>query len=208
MSFSAMFQGFFMGLGLIMPIGAQNAYVLSQSIKRNFHYTAAVICMLCDLALMSFGVLGGGMLIQANNYVALALTWGGVIFLTSYGFVFFKNAWQGKHDDLKQESKQATRIAVILTTLTITLLNPHVYLDTIVIIGSISGQFLESDKMLFLVGTVSASIFWFFILSYGSSRLSPWLNKAKVQQGINFSIGVVMWAIAASLLLNSDNLMV
>jgi L-lysine exporter family protein LysE/ArgO len=206
MSVSALFQGWFMGLGLIMPIGAQNAYVLSQSIKRNFHYTAAVVCIICDLMLMAFGVFGGGLLIQSNKIIALILTWGGIIFLTTYGFIFLKQAVNGHFDKLSQQQQRATRWVVIATTLTMTLLNPHVYLDTVVIIGSLSGQFIHEHKIWFYAGTALASICWFFLLAYGSSRLSPWLNQPKVQQGLNIAIAIVMWSIALSLVFSSDNL--
>ncbi|KGJ89462.1 LysE/ArgO family amino acid transporter [Thalassotalea sp. ND16A] len=196
MSLVPIFKGFVIGAGLIIPIGVQNSYILSQSIKRNHHLLAATICILCDFILMSLGVFGGGALINSNSMLAELITWGGIIFLTVYGLIFFKQFYLANNDDMLKEIKPSTRKAVIFTTLAVTLLNPHAYLDTVVIIGSISGKFADADKLAFLFGTLLASIAWFYALSLGAARMSPWLSQRKVQRGINLIVAILMWTIA------------
>lgn len=198
--FTPILKGVVIGAGLIIPIGAQNAYVLSQGIKKNYHLTAASICIFFDFLLMSLGVYGGGAMINANEWLYLIITWGGIIFLMGYGAIFVKNAVNANIESMKKEGKLSTRKKVIFTTLAVTLLNPHVYLDTVVIIGSISGNYAASEKAFFLVGTVIASLLWFYSLSLASARMAPWLNTVNVQRGINITVGLIMWAIAFSLL--------
>lgn len=203
LSLLAIFKGFTIGFGLIAPIGVQNSYILSQGIKQNFHFTAATFCILCDLVLMSIGVFGGSALIHSNSIIAALLTWGGIIFLTIYGGIFLKTAIFNQSQTVQTLAKPTSRVAVILTTLAVTLLNPHVYLDTIVIIGSISGQFaVTTEKLAFLLGTCLASVAWFYTLSASAAKFSPWLNKPTVQRGINILIAFIMWSIAISLVLN------
>ncbi|WNC73285.1 LysE/ArgO family amino acid transporter [Thalassotalea psychrophila] len=194
-----MLKGFVIGAGLIIPIGVQNSYVLSQSIKRNHHLMAATICIVCDFILMSLGVFGGGALINSSSMLAEIITWAGIIFLTVYGLIFFKNFYFASKDDMLKQVKPSTRKAVIFTTLAVTLLNPHAYLDTVVIIGSISGKFADADKMAFLIGTLLASITWFYALSLAAAKMSPWLSQTKVQRGINLLVALLMWVIAYSL---------
>ncbi|GLX84837.1 amino acid transporter [Thalassotalea loyana] len=198
--FVTLAKGFVIGAGLIMPIGAQNAYVLNQGIKRNHHILAASICIICDFILMSLGVFGGGALLGAHPVIAKAITILGVAFLLFYGAMFFKSFYFSSNDQMAKEMSPATRKTVIFTTLAVTLLNPHVYLDTVVLIGSISGQFSEAERIFFLFGTLLASLTWFFVLSLGAAKMSPWLSTPKVQRGINLIVALIMWAIAASLL--------
>jgi L-lysine exporter family protein LysE/ArgO len=200
MALLALTKGFTIGLSMIVPIGVQNSFVLNQGIKRNFHYTAALICIACDLILMSIGVFGGGALINSNEILATVITWGGILFLAVYGAIFLKEALFYKSDNNTALAKPLTRTAVILTTLAVTLLNPHVYLDTVMIIGSISSQFaFEHEKWAFLLGTCLASIVWFYLLSSSAAKMAPWLSKINVQRCINFVIGLLMWSIAFSL---------
>lgn len=196
LSLMPMLKGFVIGAGLIIPIGAQNSYILSQAIRRNHHIMAATICIICDVFLMSVGVFGGGALINSNSFLSALLTWGGIIFLTVYGAIFFKEFYFANKDQLIKEMSPSTRKVVIFTTLAVTLLNPHAYLDTVVIIGSISAQFSDADKFTFLIGTFFASICWFYALSLGAAKMSPWLSTRKVQRAINFLVACLMWGIA------------
>lgn len=193
-------KGFIIGVGMIIPIGAQNSYILSQAIRKNHHLTAAFICIVCDFALMSLGVFGGGAIIASNELIYQLITWAGIAFLTVYGAMFFRDFWLASIDSPAIKYKLSSRKAVIFTTLAVTLLNPHVYLDTVVIIGSISGQYQGQDKWLFWVGTLLASLTWFYALSLGAAKMSPWLSKDKVQRGINLVVAIIMWSIALSLL--------
>jgi len=200
--FLSLFKGFAIGAGMIIPIGAQNAYLLNLGIKKNFHLTAATVCILCDIILMSIGVFGGGALISSNETVYLLLTWLGIIFLLTYGSMFFHSFYfsqQSKSNDGAKNQKFSTRKAVVFTTLAVTLLNPHVYLDTVVIIGSISGQYIAEQKVLFFIGIVIASISWFYALSLAAAKMSSWLSTDKVQRCINLFVALIMWAIAISL---------
>lgn len=196
LSLMPMLKGFVIGAGLIIPIGAQNSYILSQAIRRNHHIMAATICIICDVFLMSVGVFGGGALINSNSFLSTLITWGGIIFLTVYGAIFFKEFYLANKGELVKEMSPSTRKVVIFTTLAVTLLNPHAYLDTVVIIGSISGQFDDADKVTFLIGTLFASICWFYALSLGAAKMSPWLSTRKVQRAINLLVACLMWGIA------------
>ena len=194
-----LFKGFVIGAGLIIPIGAQNSYILNQSIKKNHHLMAATICIICDFFLMSIGVFGGGALINSNGLLATTITWAGIIFLSVYGLIFFKQFYLSTKDSVQKEISPSSRKMVIFATLAVTLLNPHAYIDTVVIIGSISGQYHEADKVTFLIGTLVASIAWFYALSLGAAKMSPWLSQQKVQKGINLLVALLMWTIAVLL---------
>ena len=202
MAFLAMFKGFAIGAGMIIPLGAQNSYLLNQGIKKNFHFTAATICIMCDLILMTLGVFGGGALGSSNELLLTIITWGGILFLTFYGALFFKSFLLSQKNSVTEVKQLCTRKAVVMTTLAVTLLNPHVYLDTVVIIGSISGQFQADEKLAFLSGTIIASFTWFYSLSFAAAKMSPWLSQTHVQRVINLIVALIMWGIALSLLIN------
>lgn len=202
MSIVVMAKGFVIGAGMIIPIGAQNAFILNQGIKQNFHFIAATICIICDLILMSIGVFGGSAIINANELLYQVITWAGIVFLTFYGALFFKSFLLAKKGKADKITPTKSLTAVIVTTLAVTLLNPHVYLDTVVIIGSISSQFADNDKVTFLLGTALASFVWFYSLAFVSAKMSVWLSKEKVQQAINFTVALIMWGIALSLFLS------
>jgi len=202
MTFMPLFKGFIIGAGMIIPIGAQNAYVLNQGIKQNYHFIAATICIICDLLLMSLGVFGGGALINSSTMLYTLLTWAGIIFLTGYGAVFFKSFILNLTETAGEIKQLNSRKAVIFTTLAVTLLNPHVYLDTLVIIGSISSQFAEHEKLTFLVGIVFASFTWFYALAFAAEKLAPWLSQQHIQRIINLIVALIMWGIALSLYLS------
>lgn len=195
-------KGLVIGAGMIIPLGAQNSYLLSQSIRKNYHFMAASICIFCDVLLMSLGVFGGGALIASNSVIAAIITWGGIAFLTVYGSMFFKNVYKNQYSVESNEHKQRSRKAVLFTTLAVTLLNPHVYLDTVMIIGAISGQFADTEKQMFLAGTITASFLWFYALSHAAAKLSPWLSQPKVQRVIDLLVALIMWGIAISLFLS------
>ncbi|MCH2057456.1 MAG: LysE/ArgO family amino acid transporter [Thalassotalea sp.] len=197
-----MAKGFLIGAGMIIPIGAQNSYILTQSIKKNYHLMVATICVICDFTLMTLGVFGGGALVASNDIAYYALTIAGILFLTVYGAIFFNEFLKSSIGSIAESSAPSTRKAVLFTTLAVTLLNPHVYLDTVVIIGSISGQYQGSEKWWFWLGILMASLTWFYSLALAAAKMSPWLSKGKVQQGINLFVAVIMWSIAVSLVVN------
>lgn len=203
MNFLPFVQGMGLGMSMVIPIGAQNSYVLSRAIKRNYHYTTAAICLVLDVLLMSFGVYAGSQLITLNSLIFTLLTWSGIIFLLIYGGYSFRACWQGINQQQSQPiAKHQSLKVVVITTLALTLLNPHVYLDTIVIVGSVSSQFAEQEKLAFTLGILCTSALWFALLAKGGAKFSATLSQVKVRRVIDAVIGCVMWFIALSLYLN------
>lgn len=202
--FSPLFQGLFLGASMIIPIGAQNSHVLNHGIKKNHHFLAATICMFCDVTLIGLGVFGGAKLISTSPSLVAVISWGGIIFLFSYAGLSFRQAWlnnyQGNRENIEKTIKRPW--LVIASTLAVTLLNPHVYLDTVMILGSVGGQFEGDEKLAFAIGTMLASIIWFYSLAGAAAKMSPWLSQGKVKRSIDIIVGLIMCAIALSLFNN------
>ena len=192
-------QGFGIGGGLIIAIGAQNAFVLSQGVRRNYPVTIALICALCDSLLILLGVTGVGSAVAASSLLGQLTVWGGALFLLWYGALAFRSAWQGNTLET-DDNKVKTLKAVVATTLAITLLNPHVYLDTLVLLGGISGQFQGPQRLLFGAGAMTASFAWFFTLSLGAGLLAPIFRKKSAWRVLDGVVCLTMWSIAGSLL--------
>ncbi|MDE1465296.1 LysE/ArgO family amino acid transporter [Spartinivicinus sp. A2-2] len=187
---------------MIIPIGAQNAFVISQGIKRNYHLLAASICLLCDIGLIALGVFGSSGFVSEDDFLYQALTWGGAIFLLIYGTISLKKVIQpvANNMELSRDSNNLSLKLVIISALAVTLLNPHVYLDTVMILGGASLKYTGDEKIMFAIGCMLASVVWFYFLAILAARLAPWLLNQKVQKGIDFVIGVVMWFIAVTLI--------
>ncbi|PCH95307.1 MAG: amino acid transporter [Gammaproteobacteria bacterium] len=198
---SAAIQGFTLSLSMIIPIGSQNSMLLSQGINKNHHFITAGLFMLYDAMLISLGVLGGSIIFSSNTMVFTLLTWGGIIFLLAYGAMSFKSAMLGVKSKTNNVINIKSVKVVVITTLIVTFLNPHAYIDTVMVIGSVGGQFNGDEKIYFLIGAISASTVWFATLALGAAKLSVQLSKPKVKSVIDFAIGVVMWFIAWSLLI-------
>ncbi|HEK0805753.1 TPA: arginine exporter ArgO [Proteus mirabilis] len=193
------FQGFLLSAAMILPIGAQNAFVLQQGSKKQYHLMSAFLCALSDVILISGGVFGGSALLSQSEYLLLLITWGGVAFLLWYGWNAFKTAFT-KEIELSQHKNQVkSRWRVIVTLVAVTWLNPHVYLDTFVVLGSIGGQLSAELRPWFIFGAVFASISWFFALSLLAAWFSPILSQVTAQRIINLFVGCVMWFIALQL---------
>ena len=193
------FQGIGVGGGLIIAIGAQNAFVLSQGVRRNFPLQTALVCSLCDASLILIGISGVGALVASNPLLGQLASWLGALFLLCYGARAFRSALKGG----TLEAVAATipsRRKLLLATLALTFLNPHVYLDTIVLVGGISGQLAQSERYLFGAGAVTASILWFFSLSLGAGFLAPLFRKPVAWRCLDLFVALTMWAIALSLL--------
>ncbi|WP_259237264.1 L-lysine exporter [Aeromonas sp. BIGb0445] len=192
-------QGFVLGLAMIIPIGAQNAFVLSRGIHRNHHLLTATLCCLCDLVLIGIGVFGGASLLAANPLGLALLTWGGVLFLSWFGVRSLRSAWRGQGAALADSTQLMGVRSVLAMTLGVTLLNPHVYLDTLMLLGSLGSQFAEPLRPAFAAGAMLASLVWFYGLAFGAAALSPWLARGKVQQAIDVVVGLIMIALALQL---------
>lgn len=195
-------QGLTLGFGMIIPIGAQNAYVLNQGIKRQHYITTALTCGVMDFTFICLGIFGGGALLASSPLLLEVITIAGIVFLSYYGLMSFRNMLTRYHsaEVTPTSSVQVTRrFSVILGALAVSILNPHVYIDTIVVLGSVGGQFQGVDRMSFAVGTIIASFSWFLLLATAASKLSTTLSKPKVQIGIDFLVGIIMFYIAMSL---------
>lgn len=201
MNLAILLQGMGLGASLIVPIGAQNAYVLNQGIKKQHHLTIAAVCSILDVIFISIGVFGGGHLISSRPLLLDILTIGGVAFLSFYAFLSLRSALRPSETSESNNTQLAKgRTAAIGGALAVTLFNPHLYLDTIVILGSIGGQFSETDRLSFAVGSISASFIWFYGLSMAAARFSPILSQVRVRQCIDMIVGIFMLFIAAQLL--------
>ncbi|AGV17519.1 lysine efflux permease [Vibrio alginolyticus] len=182
---------------MIIPIGAQNAYVLNQGIKRNHHLTTATICSVLDMIFISLGIFGGGAILSQNEILLTSVTLGGIAFLSFYGLLSLKSVFKPESEsESKGEIVARGRRTVILGALAVTVLNPHLYLDTVVILGSIGGQFEGHDRIAFALGTIMASFVWFYTLSIGAAKLGPTLSKPKVKKTIDIAIAMMMFTIA------------
>ncbi|AEV30657.1 lysine efflux permease [Sphaerochaeta pleomorpha str. Grapes] len=188
------------GASLIVAIGAQNTFVLTQGIRKQHRFVVALICSLCDAFLISAGVAGLGSLIEQSPTLLRLAGGGGALFLFIYGLKCLFSALQAEQELGETESNPTSRRQVILTILAITLCNPNVYLDTVVLLGGISATFVGQGRYLFGAGAISMSFIWFFILSYGSGVLAPLFKKAITWRILNFLIFLVMWNIAFKLL--------
>ncbi|MCS0341643.1 LysE/ArgO family amino acid transporter [Vibrio diabolicus] len=197
MSLWVLLQGFGLGASMIIPIGAQNAYVLNQGIKRNHHLTTATICSILDMIFISLGIFGGGAILSQNEILLTSVTLGGIAFLSFYGLLSLKSVFKSDSDsESKGEVVARGRRTVILGALAVTVLNPHLYLDTVVILGSIGGQFEGHDRIAFALGTMMASFVWFYTLSIGAAKLGPTLSKPRVKKSIDIAVAVMMFTIA------------
>lgn len=193
---SSYFTGMGTGAGLIIAIGAQNAFVLNQGIRKEFILMVPFICAICDAVLITAGVAGLGVLIEDSPLLLNAASWGGGAFLLWYGLKSFRSAFFRREGMNVEGEGGRTRKQVVLMTLAITTLNPHVYLDTVVLLGSIGSSFPGSQRLLFALGAISASFLWFFILSLGAVRLAPLFKRPMTWIVLDILIGIIMWRIA------------
>ncbi len=194
-------QGFFVCGGLIIAIGAQNAFVLKQGLLQRNILAVILTCFACDFILISLGVMGLGSLISESRMATVALALVGAVFLSVYGARSFRSAYLG-NSVLQLDNRdevQSSAFKAVLATLAVTLLNPHVYLDCFAIIGGIAGTLSSSEKWLFLFGALCTSALWFFSLGYGAKLLIPLFKRPVTWRILDIAIGIVMWLIAGSL---------
>lgn len=192
-------KGFGLGLGLIAAIGAQNAFVLSQGIKKQYYILVPIICMCCDAFLISLGVAGVGSFLMSSPLLTTLALYGGVAFLFWTGLRSFISMF--KNSVLKEDDREITSLkSVVVATLAISLLNPHAYLDTMVLLGSISTQFKGIERLYFAIGAISSSVIWFFTLSIGGNFLSPLFKKPIAWKILDGFVGCMMWFVAYGLI--------
>ncbi|TCM73593.1 LysE/ArgO family amino acid transporter [Rhizobium sp. BK068] len=198
-SISAALAGFFLGASLIIAIGAQNAFILRQGLLRSHVFILCLICALSDAVLIAAGVAGLGTLVSRSPTLISLVTIGGAIFLGTYAVMAFRRAF---HPGAMQAgSPQALGLkAAVATCLAFTFLNPHVYLDTVVLLGSLSAAYSGADRLAYGLGAATASFVWFFGLGYGARLLQPVFAKPAAWRVLDVIIGIVMALLAISLL--------
>jgi len=194
----AFLNGFGLSLSLIVAVGAQNAFVLRQGLRREFVGPLVVFCALSDAILTAMGVFGFAALNEKIPAFAPLMVWLGAAFVFVYGMLSFRRAWLGGEALTPDDTNKGGLRATLLFCFVITWFNPHVYLDTVLLAGSIAVKF-EGARFAFWAGSSAGSAVFFVILGYGARFLAPIMVKPKAWQILEFIIGCVMIVIAAGL---------
>ena len=197
----AFLSGFSLGFSLILAIGAQNAFVLKHGIRKEHVFIICFVCALSDAILIFAGVSGFGYLVEQFPSLQTFAKYGGFAFLFIYGLKSFYSAWTMSHELKPEGVASASLLKTVLLTLAFTWLNPHVYLDTVILLGSVSTKF-GSLAPLFGLGAMTSSFVFFFSLGYGARLLAPLFNKAIAWKILEVLIGIVMLSLAFMLLLS------
>ncbi len=209
--------GLGLGFSLIIAIGAQNLFVLRQGLRREHVLLVATICAVSDAVLIVLGVSGIGLIIQAVPWLVDVVRWAGAIFLVTYGLLAARRAWRPSGDALvggetdiapgatasgtvETVATTTRALPAVLTVLALTWLNPHVYLDTVFLLGTVANTHGDT-KWWFAVGAVAASFVWFFALAIGARYLGRWLSTPRAWRILDGIIAVVMIGIGISLVL-------
>ena len=191
----AIIPGLLAGLSLIIAIGAQNAFVIRQGLTKKFVLLTVLICAFSDALLIALGASGLGALIKSNKNVLEFVRWFGVVYLLWFAFKSAKSALKKEVLNSAGEAS-ADRKSVILTVLALTFFNPHVYLDTVILLGSISNQF-GSDKWFFVIGAMLASFIWFTAIGFGAKSASKFMSRPIFWKILDSIIAAIMLSIAA-----------
>jgi L-lysine exporter family protein LysE/ArgO len=197
---TAFVPGFLLGLSLIVAIGAQNAFVLRQGLRREHVFAVCLVCALSDAALIAAGVAGFGALIAAVPWLAPVMRFGGAAFLFAYAVRSLWSAWRNPGTLNPSADVRKSLGATLAACLAFTWLNPHVYLDTVVLLGSVSTRY-AGQRTAFALGAMSASFLFFFSLGYGARLLRPLFANPKAWRVLDALIGITMLLLAAKLVL-------
>ena len=217
---SPVLAGLGLGFSLIVAIGAQNLFVLRQGLRREHVLAVAAICAISDAVLIVLGVSGIGLVLQAVPWLVDVVRWAGALFLVTYGVLAARRAWRPSGEALRaaeadtvpeagadgggsHRTATATRtrlLPVLLTCLALTWLNPHVYLDTVFLLGTVANTHGDA-RWLFAAGAVTASFVWFFGLAFGARLSGRWLSTPRAWRILDGVIAVVMIALGVSLVL-------
>lgn len=202
MLLAAGFAGFMTGAGLIIAIGAQNAFVLRQGLQRSHVGLVVSVCILGDITLIFCGVAGVGALVHQWPALLQGLRFGGAAFLAWYGAMAARRAWRGHHTLTPTQGGTGNRRRALLACLAFTFLNPHVYLDTMVLLGGLSTRYPGMVRWVFGLGACLASATWFTTLGYGARLLLPVFRDPRAWRALDAMIAVFMLALCALLLLH------
>ena len=192
--------GFAIGLSLIVAIGAQNAFVLRQGIRKSHIGKVIWTCVISDAILIAAGVAGFGILTQAMPMIAPITRWGGAAFLFIYGALSLWRAYFATETLEAADHTERSAMSAVLTCLALTWLNPHVYLDTVVLLGAIAVQYGD-QRWLFGAGAIFASLVFFLALGYGAALLQPVFARPMAWRILDVLVGILMWSIALTLVL-------
>ena len=198
---SVFLQGWALSLGLIVAIGAQNAFVLRQGLRREHVASVVFFCALSDALLIAAGVLGMAQALGERPMVANALALAGAVFLAAYGWNALRRALHQNGLLANEEGEGLSWSSAMAQAAAFTLLNPHVYLDTVLLVGSIGAQQPADLQVWFVAGASSASLLWFCALGFGARWLAPLFAKPRAWQVLDILIGLTMWALSGMLVL-------
>lgn len=192
-------QGLALSLGLIVAIGAQNAFVLRQGLRREHVGSVVLFCALADAILIAAGVMGMAQALGQSPHLARALAIAGAVFLVVYGWRALRRARQPQQLQATEGGAALRQSAALAQAAAFTLLNPHVYLDTVLLVGSIGAQQQDALRGWFIAGASSASLLWFSVLGFGARWLAPWFARPRAWQVLDGLIGVTMFVLSALL---------
>jgi L-lysine exporter family protein LysE/ArgO len=195
-------SGFILGLSQIAAIGLQNMFVLKNGIQKKPMFFICVACALCDILMICFGIFFAGASISANNKFISIFQILGSSFLLFYGIKLLKNAFTKTEfmdlSNIKTENNKSTILAVIA----VSILNPHAWVDAVIVIGAMSTKYIDIDKIYFAFGCIIASIVWFFTLGYFSKKISHWFEKPKTWKILDLTMAFVMFYLSYNLAFN------
>lgn len=200
---TAYLAGLGAGAGLIIAIGAQNAFVLRQGLQRHFIGSVVTVCILADVGLILLGVAGMGLAVKQHPSLMEWLRYVGAAFLAVYGLLALRRAWQGESGLQPVGNGALSRGRIVLACLAFTLLNPHVYLDTVVLLGTLSTHYEGNARWLFASGASTASVLWFLALGYGARLLLPVFRSPLAWRVFDVAIAAFMLTLALVLLRQS-----
>ena len=200
-TFAAALAGLGFGLSLIVAIGAQNAYVLRQGLRKEHVFVIVAICALSDALLIAVGVAGLGAIIQQLEWLLFLIEVIGGVFLCTYGVMAAKRAWKPEVLNTDTGGAAISLKVAAGTVLALTYLNPHVYLDTVLLLGSVAGTY-EANRWWFAAGAMLGSILWFSTLGFGARLLAPVFKKPTAWRVLDAIIAVVMFTLGMSLLVS------
>ena len=197
---SAFLTGLFLGLSLIVAIGAQNAFVIRSGILRNHIFYIALFCAISDSLLIILGIAGISFFLKdVMNEFSNIIFGFSALWLFSYGLLRIRSALINNYLTVDNNSKSSSLLKAISIVAVFTFVNPHVYLDTMILIGSISQQFLDTNRIYFAIGACAASFIWFFSIAYGAKLLTPIMQKPSHWRNLDLLIALIMFVIAFNL---------
>jgi len=194
-------NGLGLGASLIMAIGAQNAHVLRMGIKRQHVALTVAACIAIDMVLIALGVAGAGAVIQASPLLLAVARWGGAAFLLWYGLRSWRSMLTPKSLALDSTAAAPDARQALVSVLVLSLLNPHVYLDTVVLLGSVGGSYPDGQRAGFSAGAMTASLLWFTALGFGATRLAGVFGRPLAWKCIEALTGAIMLTLAAGLVI-------